>query len=120
MNQIFRLKDILYGVRKHLDVIIGMTLGGLLVGVLIYMVQSFSVSNDISYKVYASVAVDTASSEGIYTSGLDLPNKNDFELASDMVELVAYICRSEKVCAQVAENTGLIGVTTKSIRTRCR
>ena len=31
VNQIFRLKDILYNVRKRFNIIIGMTLGGLLV-----------------------------------------------------------------------------------------
>lgn len=116
MNPIFRLKDILYGIRKHLTVIVGMTLGGLLVGIMVFVVQTLSASNVVSYQVFSSFSVSTANHSGIFVNGTDSPGNGDFDLAPKLVDPIAYICRSEKVCAQVVNQLNLIGVKTKDIQ----
>lgn len=45
MSQIFRLKDIFYGVRKHLSSLIGMTVGGMVIGVMLLPVAALSASD---------------------------------------------------------------------------
>lgn len=116
MNQIFRLKDILYGVKKHLSVIIGTTVAGLMIGIVIFVVQSLSASNEVAYQIFASFSISTVNGNGIFINGTDSPSFADFDLAPNLLSPVTYICRSEKVCAQVVENLNLMGVTTKSIQ----
>lgn len=116
VNQIFRLKDILYNVRKRMNVIISMTVGGLLVGILFYVVQSFSLSDQTMYKVFVSLSLGTSNVEGNYTNNMISPGQYDFALASSLVDWVTYIVRSEKVCKEAVERLNLIGVTTKSVQ----
>ena len=116
VNQIFRLKDILYNIRKRMSVIVSMTAGGLLIGILFYMVQSFSLSDQNMYKVFVSLSLGTSNEEGNYTNNMISPGQFDFELASSLVDWVTYIVRSEKVCKEAVERLNLIGVTTKSVQ----
>ena len=116
VNQIFRLKDILYNIRKRLSIIVSMTLGGLLIGILFFLVQSFSLSDQTMYKVFVSLSLGTSNVEGNYTNNMISPGQYDFELASSLVDWVTYIVRSEKVCKEAVERLKLIGVTTKSVQ----
>ena len=116
VNQIFRLKDILYNIRKRLSIIVSMTLGGLLIGILFFLVQSFSLSDQTMYKVFVSLSLGTSNVEGIYTNNMISPGQYDFELASSLVDWMTYIVRSEKVCKEAVERLKLIGVTTKSVQ----
>ncbi len=116
MSQIFRLKDIFYGIRKHLSVIVGMTLGGLIIGIMLFVLQSYSSSNTVSYQVFASFSVSTSNYAGVFTNGTDSPNLGDFQLADELIPAVAYICRSQKVCEEAIKRTGLLGIQTKSVQ----
>ncbi len=116
VNQIFRLKDILYNIRKRLSIIVSLTLGGLLIGILFFLVQSFSLSDQTMYKVFVSLSLGTSNVEGNYTNNMISPGQYDFELASSLVDWVTYIVRSEKVCKEAVERLKLIGVTTKSVQ----
>ena len=116
MDRIFRLKDILYGVRKYLGVIIGMTVAGMMIGVMIFVVRTVTASDDVTYKIFASFSVSTVNQEGSYVNGLNYPGSPDFELAPDLVSPITYICRSELVCSAVAEKVGIKGITTKQVQ----
>ena len=116
MNRIFRVKDILYGIRKHLGAILGMSLAGLLVGVMIFAVKTLTATDDVTYKVFASFSVSTVSQSGTYVNGMDSPGSGDFELAPDLVSPISYICRSELVCSNVAQRVNIKGITTKQIQ----
>ena len=116
INQVFRLKDILYSVRKHMNMIITLTLGGLLVGIAFYAIQSLSLSDQTMYKVFVSFSIDASNESGYYYNANGSPGETDFKLASTLVEWVTYIARSELVCKTAVERLGLIGVTTKTIQ----
>ena len=116
INQVFRLKDILYSVRKHMNMIITLTLGGLLVGIAFYAIQSLSLSDQTMYKVFVSFSIDASNESGYYYNANGSPGETDFKLASTLVEWVTYIARSELVCKTAVERLGLIGVTTKTVQ----
>lgn len=116
MSQIFRLKDIFYGVRKHLSALIGMTVGGMVVGVMLFVLQSFSSSSAVSYQIFASFSVSTSNYAGVFTNGMDTPNLGDFELANELFPAVSYICRSQKVCDEALERAALLGVKTETLQ----
>ena len=110
-----RIADILYGIIKHRLLIIGMTVAGLLVGVVLSGISYLQGEMSKEYLVTSAFSVNTQTDNGLFTSGYDFPSINDIDMATDLADTVSYVLKSDKMLDEIIDSLGLLGVTTKDI-----
>ena len=110
-----RIADIIYGIIKRRLLIIGMTVAGLLVGVVLSGISYLQGEMSKEYIITSSFSVNTQTDNGLFTSGYDFPNINDIDMATDLSDTVSYVLKSDKMLDEIIDSLGLLGVTTKDI-----
>lgn len=110
-----RIADILYGIIKHRLLIIGMTVAGLLVGMVLSGISYLQGEMSKEYLVTSAFSVNTQTDNGLFTSGYDFPSINDIDMATDLADTVSYVLKSDKMLDEIIDSLGLLGVTTKDI-----
>lgn len=110
-----RIADILYGIIKHRLLIIGMTVAGLLVGVVLSGISYLQGEMSKEYLVTSAFSVNTQTDNGLFTSGYDFPSINDIDMSTDLADTVSYVLKSDKMLDEIIDSLGLLGVTTKDI-----
>lgn len=110
-----RVSDMLFILRKRWKTIAGLTLLGLLFGLVLsgmtYMQTSLQ-----TFEITGSFAITTRNEEGRYINGSLAATNNDFHLAEDMVDAVRYVILSDKVLDEVITDQALLGVTVSQLR----
>ncbi len=110
-----RIADIIYGIIKRRLLIIGMTVAGLLVGVVLSGISYLQGEMSKEYIITSSFSVNTQTDNGLFTSGYDYPSINDIDMATDLSDTVSYVLKSDKMLDEIIDSLGLLGVTTKDI-----
>ena len=110
-----RIADIIYGIIKRRLLIIGMTVAGLLVGVVLSGISYLQGEMSKEYIITSSFSVNTQTDNGLFTSGYDYPSINDIDMATDLSDTVSYVLKSDKMLDEIIDSLGLLGVTTKNI-----
>lgn len=111
-----RVADILYGIAKHRIMIIALTAAGFLVGIILSGISYLQGEMSKEYLVTSSVAVNTQTSSGLYTSGYNFPNYNDLDMAKELTESAIYVLQSDAMLDSVIDSLGLLGITNEDIR----
>jgi len=111
------IKNILYALRKYLRLIIILTVIGTLVGVCIfiggYMGKRMGTSN---YIVSSSIAINAKNSSGKYAGDELSPGKSDFELETEMVDAVTFICKSKSLLEKVVSKMSNTNISVAQIQ----
>ncbi len=111
-----RVSDMIFALKKRWKMILSLTFVGLVFGVLIY-VMTYVQDSVRSYEVSGSLAISTQNhAEGVYITGTQIANNNDFHLAEDMADAVIYVLSSDTVLSQVISQEGLLGTTVEDLR----
>lgn len=110
-----RIADILYGIIKHRILLSILTVAGLLIGVVFSGISYLQGEMSKEYLITSSFSVNTRTDKGMFTSGYDFPNYNDINMATDLVDTVSYVLKSDKILEEVIGSLGLMGITTKDI-----
>ncbi len=111
-----RVRDMVFVLKKRWKMILSLTLVGLVFGIVLFA-MTYVQDSIRSYEVSGSFAISTQNhSDGVYINGSQVANNNDFHLAEDMVDAVAYVLRSNRVLEQVIQQQGLLGTTVDELR----
>ncbi len=111
-----RVSDMIFALKKRWKMILALTFMGLVFGVLIY-IMTYVQDSVRSYEVSGSLAISTQNhAEGVYITGTQIANNNDFHLAEDMADAVIYVLRSDTVLSEVIRQEGLLGTTVEDLR----
>lgn len=111
-----RVSDMIYVLRKRWKIILSCTVIGLMFGTLIY-VMTYVQDSVRSYEVSGSLAISTQNhAEGVYITGTQIANNNDFHLAEDMADAVVYVLCSDTVLNEVISQEGMLGTTVEDLR----
>ena len=89
-----RIADIIYGIIKRRLLIIGMTVAGLLVGVVLSGISYLQGEMSKEYIITSSFSVNTQTDNGLFTSGYDYPSINDIDMATDLSDTVSYVLKA--------------------------
>ncbi len=110
-----RIADIIYGIIKRRFLIIGLTVAGLLIGVVLSGISYLQGEMSKEYIITSSFSVNTQTDNGLFTSGYDFPSSSDIDMAKELTETVSYVLKSDKMLDEIIDSLGLLGVTTKDI-----
>lgn len=111
-----RVSDMIYALKKRWGIILSFTVIGLIFGIVIY-VMTYVQDSVRSYEVSGSLAISTQNhAEGVYITGTQIANNNDFHLAEDMADAVIYVLCSDTVLNQVINEEGMLGTTVDDLR----
>lgn len=111
-----RVSDMIYALKKRWGIILSFTVIGLIFGMVIY-VMTYVQDSVRSYEVSGSLAISTQNhAEGVYITGTQIANNNDFHLAEDMADAVIYVLCSDTVLNQVINEEGMLGTTVDDLR----
>ena len=110
-----RLGDLIYGILKRWKMILLLTFIGLVFGVLIsaftYMQGSYS-----NYQIDASFVVMTKNDEDNFTSyGTAFQHPNDYDFATNMVETVNYVIKSDTNMNRAIDSLRIIDIKPQDI-----
>lgn len=115
-NQVIRLDDILYIITKHRKTLVGLSIIGLIVGVLVSFAFYVKGLTTVEYYVTASIAVTSTNENGMFTADSANPGAADIHLAEDMTDAVIYVCKSDLTLNAAAEKLQLIGIKAEDIK----
>ncbi len=110
-----RVSDLLFAFQKRWDIIVALSLVGLVFG-LILSAMTYVQSSFQSFDVKGSFAVTTINDRGNYINNAAAPNNNDFYLAEDMMDAVTYIIRSDRVLNEVINDQEMLGYSARQMR----
>ncbi len=110
-----RVADVLYGVMKRRLLILLLTIGGLLIGMVLSGISYLRGEMSKEYLITSSFSINTQTNSGLYTSGYDFPSYTDINMATELVDSVSYVLTSDRMLENVIESLGFLGVTTKDI-----
>ncbi len=111
-----RLSDLLFAIRKRWKLIVLLTVIGLIFGIMLSGVSYLQGTMSRNYEITGSVVVNTKRTAGLFTSGNESPDWNDFRFAEEMTDSAIYIMQSERVLDQAINDLSLIGISTKDIQ----
>ena len=110
-----RVSDLLFAIRKRWKLILLLTIGGLVLGVMMSGVSYLQGSMSRNFEVTGSVVVITQNTEGNFTTGNPYPMYDDYRYAESMTDTVVYMMGSDKVLETTIDRLQLIGITTRDI-----
>ena len=110
-----RISDLLYAVQKRWKIILSLTFVGIVFGVLLsgmtYVQSTFQ-----TYQISGSAMIVATDSSDRYLNNSISPTSNDIKLAVDIVDMVYYFLRSDRMLEQLINDEKLIGITASDIR----
>ncbi len=110
-----RISDLLYAVQKRWKIILSLTFVGAVFGVLLsgmtYVQSTFQ-----TYEISGSAMIVATDSSDRYLNNSVSPNSNDIKLAVDIMDMMHYFLRSDRMLEQLISDEQLIGVTAADIR----
>ncbi len=110
-----RISDLLYAVQKRWKIILSLTFVGAMFGVLLsgmtYVQSTFQ-----TYEISGSAMIVATDSSDRYLNNSVSPNSNDIKLAVDIMDMMRYFIRSDRLLERLISDEQLLGVTADDIR----
>ena len=110
------LREIVYSVFKGKWLVIGFTITGLLIGMLVSGIGYIRGEMTKQYKIEASYLVSSQIQNGMFASRTTAPTKDDIALAKELTSQAMYVIKSDKNVSETIKKLGMVGVSAKSIQ----
>lgn len=114
-NSQLRISDIFYAIKKHILLIVVLTAAGLAVGIVLSIASYLRGEMSKQYAIKASIAVTSQNENGLFIAQSTNPNQTDINVATEMVDAVMYVLKSDRTINLAVDNLQLLGVSTKDI-----
>lgn len=114
-NSQLRISDIFYAMKKHILMILILTAVGLVVGIVLSVASYMRGEMSKQYAIKASIAVTSQNENGLFIAQSTNPNQTDINVATEMVDAVMYVLKSDHTLNMAVEDLQLLGVSTKDI-----
>ncbi len=113
---LIHISEIFYSILKGKWLVIGFTVTGLLIGMLVSGIGYIRGEMSKQYKIEASMLVSSQIENGMFTSQTSTPTKDDISLAKELTTQAIYIIKSDKNVSATVKKLGMVGVSAKSIQ----